>query len=395
MLQDRGLALTLLQLAVETASCCPLGCCWPGAGASHLGRPPASGLLLGAAIEIGQFFVASGSQPGRVGAEPGVGLALRRRAGAARWLVVAWPGVRAWRAPLCAPLLCVYLPAAAVRERLVPRCVARPGRGGHDLGGRAAAALLLSLLHRRGGGAVQPGQRGADVPAAGSAGLGARAAQAGGHARRRCSRWRCWWRRASCSSAACSPDPTNLLIAVAAAALALQSGGLGRPAAALSAARPRPRVPRGAGQPARRTPAPRPRPSCWSCPPPPPGLGRSPLFAGRLLALSSPRGRDLVAATVGPGHRPRRPAGAGPGALDRALLLDGVRPPARGVPGRGLVRAPAARVRRSAIPRCDPRLRPAGHQPGRQHAARIAALAPDRRQQPSPATTAPSTRCAS
>jgi VanZ family protein len=109
VLQDRGLALTLLQLGVEVVLVLPIGLllAWrlrvtPGAAA-------VLGLLLGALIEIGQFFVASGVSQGASVLSRSAGLAL------GAWLapVLVRGGIERVRAVLsryALSLLCVYLP---------------------------------------------------------------------------------------------------------------------------------------------------------------------------------------------------------------------------------------------------------------------------------------------
>ena len=109
VLQDRGLAPGLLQLGVEIALVLPIGMglAW------HLRTPPLKaalyGLLLGGAIEIGQFFIASGISQGASVLSRGAGLAL----GAALAPALAAGGLAGTRAGLrrwSLPILCVYLP---------------------------------------------------------------------------------------------------------------------------------------------------------------------------------------------------------------------------------------------------------------------------------------------
>ena len=108
-LPDRGLALTVLQLAVEAALVLPIGVLL-----ARLGRiTPASagmwGLLFGVLIEVVQFFVASGVSQGASVISRGVGVA----AGAALgpWLQARGvAGTRDTLRRLALPALLAYLP---------------------------------------------------------------------------------------------------------------------------------------------------------------------------------------------------------------------------------------------------------------------------------------------
>jgi hypothetical protein len=109
VLQDRGLALSLLQLGVEVGLVLPVGLllAWRLRVTPHAAA--GWGLVLGAFIEVGQFFVASGVSQGASVLSRSAGLAL------GAWLapLLAQGGVEGVREGLrrfALPLLCIYLP---------------------------------------------------------------------------------------------------------------------------------------------------------------------------------------------------------------------------------------------------------------------------------------------
>lgn len=109
--QERGLFFTGLQLVVEVAMALPIGALpWLQSRSGGLpARALGAGLLLGAVIEVGQFFVSSGVSQGASVLSRGVGVA----AGAALlpWLkTIGWQGLRAALRPWVLPLWAVYLP---------------------------------------------------------------------------------------------------------------------------------------------------------------------------------------------------------------------------------------------------------------------------------------------
>jgi glycopeptide antibiotics resistance protein len=109
VVQERGVALSLLQLVVEIALVMPIGVLLARRWRSTPAQAAAVGLLLGAAIEIGQFFIASGISQGASVLTRAGGLAL------GAWLAPALAagglaGLRAWLRRWSWPLLCAYLP---------------------------------------------------------------------------------------------------------------------------------------------------------------------------------------------------------------------------------------------------------------------------------------------
>ncbi len=112
--QDRGLFFTALQWLVEVAMALPIGALpalQPRRGRLPL-RAGAVGLLLGAVIEVGQFFVSSGVSQGVSVLSRGLGVA----AGAALLpgvQALGWAGLRTALRPWVLPLWAVYLPLLA------------------------------------------------------------------------------------------------------------------------------------------------------------------------------------------------------------------------------------------------------------------------------------------
>ncbi len=328
-LADRGWALSGLQLAVEAALVLPVGMLLAWLRRSTPMSAGMWGLLYGALIEVAQFFIASGVSQGASVLGRGVGMA----AGAALlpWLQArGLAGVRDALRRLALPALLVYLPlllfasgwlrgpSAGLRNadevastwaelRWLPfyyHYYTTEALALYSLGSVAlmyAPLAVIGWAQRLGRPMVLTGVLAVvTVIEAGKLFLPGQ-----------------------------KPDPTNLIIAVAAAAGVLWLAGL----AGLAA---RPAAPVGtvavAGRAAR-----------------PVALGLAGRAAGcaglgrRLPSLQRPPGGSaaglrrggVVAAALGAVHRAGGAAAAGPGALERALLLDRIRPAAGRLPGGG------------------------------------------------------------
>ena len=109
---DRGLALALLQLVVETVLCVPLGMLMLLAGRrgwQGFARPVMWGLLLGAVIELGQFLIVSGVSQGASVLTRGLGLSLGAWL-APRLRTLSPNALRAALRPAALPVLSLWLP---------------------------------------------------------------------------------------------------------------------------------------------------------------------------------------------------------------------------------------------------------------------------------------------
>ncbi len=234
VLQDRGLALTLLQLGAELVLVLPIGVLLTWRLRVTPGAAAVSGLLLGAFIEVGQFFVASGVSQGASVLSRSAGLALGAWL-APRLVRGGIEGVRETLRRFALPLLSIYLPLLLFASGWFRG----PWQGLDAAAATWAQVRLLPFYYH------YYTTEAVALYSLGSVALMYLPLAALGWARR--------WRPAVVLGLVLvlalvveagklfvggfKPDPTNPIIAVVAAALALRLAALaGRPAGALAAA---------------------------------------------------------------------------------------------------------------------------------------------------------------